>query len=144
MFQPGVRYNLSLYSCSSDTRELLKCWQGYSQELGRDTAAHWKLIFKKTNKQINKNSGAVHFNPWQFFSFSPCSSNPFPPFVVSTVPSVALTLSASQQNADILLTWKEIPLVNRRGYLLGYNIYNSTGYQFKLLGIFMILLLFNQ
>lgn len=81
-FQPGVRYNLSLYSCSSDARELLKRWQGYTQEL---------------------------------------------------VPSVALTLSASQQNADILLTWKEIPLVNRRGFLLGYNIYNSTGYQFKLL-----------
>nr|XP_033475566.1 LIF receptor subunit alpha a [Epinephelus lanceolatus] len=32
-FQPGVRYNISLYSCSSEAPELLQRWQGYMQEL---------------------------------------------------------------------------------------------------------------
>lgn len=59
----------------------------------------------------------------------------FSPFLVaSTVPSSSVLLSTSQQGSDILLTWGEIPLVNRRGYLLGYNIYNSTGSELKLLG----------
>ncbi|AWP07364.1 putative leukemia inhibitory factor receptor-like [Scophthalmus maximus] len=81
-FQLGVRYNFSLYSCSTERLELLQCWQGYVQEL---------------------------------------------------VPSSSVLLSTSQQASDILLTWGEIPLVNRRGFLLGYNIYNSTGSELKLL-----------
>ncbi|XP_040011344.1 LIF receptor subunit alpha a [Xiphias gladius] len=81
-FQPGVRYNFSLYSCSSEAPELRQRWQGYMEEL---------------------------------------------------VPSSSVLLSTSQQGSDILLTWGEIPLVNRRGYLLGYNIYNSTGSELKLL-----------
>ncbi|KAJ0067917.1 hypothetical protein NL108_011703, partial [Boleophthalmus pectinirostris] len=32
-FEPGVRYYLSVYSCSSEAPELLKRWQGYTQEL---------------------------------------------------------------------------------------------------------------
>lgn len=81
-FQPGMRYNFSLYSCSSDSRKLLQRWHGYAQEL---------------------------------------------------VPSASLALSADQQASDILLTWREIPLVNRRGFLLGYNVYISNGYQLTLL-----------
>ncbi|XP_056231995.1 LIF receptor subunit alpha a [Seriola aureovittata] len=81
-FQSGVRYNFSLYSCSSDAPVLLQRWQGYMQEL---------------------------------------------------VPSTSVRLSISQQNSDILLTWEEIAVVNRRGFLLGYNIYNSTGSELKLL-----------
>ncbi|CAG09611.1 unnamed protein product [Tetraodon nigroviridis] len=30
---------------------------------------------------------------------------------------------ARQQDSNILLTWEEIPLANRRGFLLGYNVY---------------------
>uniref|UniRef100_A0A3Q1J9P8 Fibronectin type-III domain-containing protein n=1 Tax=Anabas testudineus TaxID=64144 RepID=A0A3Q1J9P8_ANATE len=84
--QPGVRYNLSLYSCSS---ELLQRWQGYLQEL------------------------------------VPSSSVPH--------------LLASQQDSDILLTWGEIPLIRRRGFLLGYNIYSTNGSQLTLLADWMIL-----
>uniref|UniRef100_UPI0037E707C7 LIF receptor subunit alpha a n=1 Tax=Semicossyphus pulcher TaxID=241346 RepID=UPI0037E707C7 len=81
-FQAGVRYNISLYSCSSEARELLQRWQGYMQEL---------------------------------------------------VPSSSVSLSTSQQDSDVRLTWGEIPLVNRRGFLLGYNIYISNGSQLTLL-----------
>lgn len=79
-FQPGVRYNIFLYSCSS---ELLQRWQGYMQEL------------------------------------VPSSSVPL--------------LSPIQRNSNIFLSWGEIPLVNRRGYLLGYNVYISNGSQLTLL-----------
>lgn len=81
-FQPGIRYNFSLYSCSSEATELLQRWQGYMQEL---------------------------------------------------VPSSSVSLSTSQHDSDVLLTWEEMPLVNRRGYLLGYNIYISNGSQLTLL-----------
>ncbi|XP_054466937.1 LIF receptor subunit alpha a [Anoplopoma fimbria] len=81
-FKPGVMYNISLYSSSSEAPELLQRWQGYMQEL---------------------------------------------------VPSGSVALSTTQQDSDILLTWGEIPLVNRRGYLLGYNIYISNGSQLLLI-----------
>ncbi|XP_029018459.1 LIF receptor subunit alpha a [Betta splendens] len=82
-FEPGVRYNLSLYSCSSEAPKLLHRWQGYMQEL---------------------------------------------------VPSSAVSqLIANQQDSAVLLTWKEIPLFNRRGFLQGYNIYISNGSQLTLL-----------
>ncbi|XP_051279446.1 LIF receptor subunit alpha a [Dicentrarchus labrax] len=81
-FQPGVRYNFSLYSCSSEAPELQQRWQGYMQEL---------------------------------------------------VPSGSVSLSASQQDSNILLTWGEIPLVKRRGFIQGYNVYISNGSQLALL-----------
>lgn len=76
----------------------------------------------------------MHFNYSQFFLFLLFSSTPFPPVVASVAPSASLALSASQQDSDILLTWRKIPLVNRRGFLLGYNVYISNGYQLTLLG----------
>lgn len=81
-FQPGVRYNFSLYSCPSDSPELLQHWQGYSQEL---------------------------------------------------VPSSSVSLSTIQQDSDVLLNWGEIPLVNQRGFLLGYSVYISNGSELNLL-----------
>ncbi|XP_023120208.2 LIF receptor subunit alpha a [Amphiprion ocellaris] len=81
-FQPGVRYTFSLYSCPSDSPELLQRWQGYTEEL---------------------------------------------------VPSGSVSLSSSQQGSDILLTWGSIPMVDRRGFLLGYNVYISNGSQLTLL-----------
>ncbi|KAM6943822.1 LIF receptor subunit alpha a [Lycodopsis pacificus] len=81
-FQPGVMYDISLYSITSEAPELLQRWQGYMQEL---------------------------------------------------VPSASVSLSTTQQGSDILLTWGEIPLVVRRGFLLGYNIYISSGSELTLL-----------
>ncbi|XP_017267919.1 LIF receptor subunit alpha a [Kryptolebias marmoratus] len=75
-FQPGVRYNFSLYSCPSSSPLLIQRWQGYLQEL---------------------------------------------------VPSSSVRLSVSQQGSDAVLTWEEIPLADRRGFLLGYNVYISHG-----------------
>lgn len=43
-FQPGVRYTFSLYSCSSEAPELLQRWQGYTQELGKDSTVYGKLV----------------------------------------------------------------------------------------------------
>uniref|UniRef100_A0A3Q3M897 LIF receptor subunit alpha a n=1 Tax=Mastacembelus armatus TaxID=205130 RepID=A0A3Q3M897_9TELE len=87
-FQPGVRYNFSLYSCSSEAPELLQRWQGYMQEL---------------------------------------------------VPSSSVSLSTTQEGADVLLTWGEIPVVSTRGFLLGYNIYIRSGAQLTLLADWLIL-----
>ncbi|XP_059192814.1 LIF receptor subunit alpha a [Centropristis striata] len=81
-FEPGVRYNISLYSSCSQAPELLQQWQGYMQEL---------------------------------------------------VPSTSVPLTATQQGSDILLTWEEIPLAKIRGFLLGYNVYMSSGSQLTLL-----------
>nr|XP_040051943.1 LIF receptor subunit alpha a [Gasterosteus aculeatus aculeatus] len=81
-FRPGVMYNISLYSSTSEAPELLQRWQGYIQEL---------------------------------------------------VPSSSVSLSTTQQDADILLAWGEIPLANRRGFLLGYNVYINNGTQLTLL-----------
>uniref|UniRef100_A0A1A8SLZ3 Leukemia inhibitory factor receptor alpha a n=1 Tax=Nothobranchius rachovii TaxID=451742 RepID=A0A1A8SLZ3_9TELE len=81
-FQPGVRYNFSLYSCPSDAPELIQRWQGYMQEL---------------------------------------------------VPSSSCHLSVSQQKSDVILTWNEIPVADRRGYLQGYNVYMNNGFQLTLL-----------
>ncbi|XP_011613799.2 LIF receptor subunit alpha a [Takifugu rubripes] len=74
-FLPGVRYNISLYCCSSEPAQLLLRWQGYMQEL---------------------------------------------------VPSRPVYLSAEQRESDIVLSWEGIPLANRRGFLLGYNVYVSN------------------
>ncbi|XP_040897538.1 LIF receptor subunit alpha a [Toxotes jaculatrix] len=54
-------------------------------------------------------------------------------YMQELVPSSSVLLSTNQQDSDVLLTWEEIPPVNRRGFLLGYNIYNSTGSELKLL-----------
>uniref|UniRef100_A0A668A2D9 LIF receptor subunit alpha a n=1 Tax=Myripristis murdjan TaxID=586833 RepID=A0A668A2D9_9TELE len=83
-FQPGVRYTLSLYSCSSEVPQLLQRWEGYMEEL------------------------------------VPSSSVPH--------------LSSNQQDSNIKLSWGEIPLVSRRGFLLGYHIYLNNGSQLMLLG----------
>uniref|UniRef100_A0A668A2D2 LIF receptor subunit alpha a n=1 Tax=Myripristis murdjan TaxID=586833 RepID=A0A668A2D2_9TELE len=82
-FQPGVRYTLSLYSCSSEVPQLLQRWEGYMEEL------------------------------------VPSSSVPH--------------LSSNQQDSNIKLSWGEIPLVSRRGFLLGYHIYLNNGSQLMLL-----------
>uniref|UniRef100_A0A8C4ICU4 Fibronectin type-III domain-containing protein n=1 Tax=Dicentrarchus labrax TaxID=13489 RepID=A0A8C4ICU4_DICLA len=49
------------------------------------------------------------------------------------IPSGSVSLSASQQDSNILLTWGEIPLVKRRGFIQGYNVYISNGSQLALL-----------
>ncbi|MEQ2284158.1 hypothetical protein AMECASPLE_018649, partial [Ameca splendens] len=77
-FQPGVRYNFSLYGCPSDFPVLTHRWQGYMQELA---------------------------------------------------PSSSVRLEITQQGCDVVLTWEEIPLAGRRGFLLGYNVYISNGSQ---------------
>lgn len=134
-FQPGVRYNISLYSCSS---EMLQRWQGYMQELGKDSAA----VLEFSLSEVGLTS-IIIYNPFYLLSFSPSYLPPFSPFSIllplfltaSKVPSSSVShLSISQQDSDALVTWGEIPLVSRRGYLLGYNIYISNGSQLLLLG----------
>lgn len=63
-----------------------------------------------------------------------CSLSLPPALSSPTVPSASVSLSTTQQGSDILLTWGEIPLVVRRGFLLGYNIYVSSGSELTLLG----------
>lgn len=111
---------------------------------GRDTCRSWvriavhgkKLILLEEAKEKSHCILITNF----LFSFSPLclphfSSVYFTPYLVSsTVPSSPVLLSAHQQDSNIVLTWGEIPLVNRRGFLLGYNVYISNGSQLTLLG----------
>ncbi|CAL8250963.1 unnamed protein product [Boreogadus saida] len=47
---------------------------------------------------------------------------------ISAVPS----LTTNQRNSDIELTWQEIPVADRRGFLLGYRVYLITDRQLTL------------
>lgn len=58
----------------------------------------------------------------------------FRSFVSTPVPSSPIRLLAHQQDSNILLTWEEIPLANRRGFLLGYNVYVSNDSHLTLIG----------
>lgn len=134
-----MRYNLSLYSCSSEAPELLQRWQGYLQELGKDSTECKKLVLLG-EAMSSEFVLCILIADSLFSSFLLClpvfSSVFYPPFLAtSTVPSSSVPqLLASQQDSDILLTWGEIPLVSRRGFLLGYNIYITNGSQLTLLG----------
>lgn len=81
-FQPGVRYNFSLYGFPEDLPVLVQRWQGYSQEL---------------------------------------------------VPSSPVRLAVDQQECDVVLTWEEIPVESRRGFILGYNVYINNLSNLKLI-----------
>lgn len=134
-----MRYNLSLYSCSSEAPKILHRWQGYMEDLGEDNSTCIKLIiFGQT--VTSEFVVCVAFAGSLLFlclSYFPSFSSVVSPLVlvVSTVPSGSVSqLAATQQDSDILLTWKEIPLVDRRGFLQGYNIYISNGSQLTRLG----------
>ncbi|XP_070760842.1 LIF receptor subunit alpha a [Enoplosus armatus] len=97
-----------------------------------DCPVEWiKVAAGNTNVSIE----SANFQPGVRYSFSlySCSSEApellqrWQGYTQELVPSSSVPLSASQQESDILLTWGEIPLVNRRGFLLGYNIYLSNG-----------------
>ena len=139
-FQPGVRYHFSVYSCSSEGHELLQRQQGYVRELGKDSTAWGKLILPESEQAMTPEKSYTAINLLTLCS--DClwySSLPSPliqfssfPFLATTGPSSSVLLSTSQQNSDVLLSWGEIPLINRRGFLLGYNVY--IGSELKLLG----------
>uniref|UniRef100_A0A3B5LKC0 Fibronectin type-III domain-containing protein n=1 Tax=Xiphophorus couchianus TaxID=32473 RepID=A0A3B5LKC0_9TELE len=76
-FQPGVRYNFSLYESPSVSPVLIRRWQGYIQELP---------------------------------------------------PSISVNLEINQQDCDVVLSWEEIPLAGRRGFLLGYKVYRVNNF----------------
>ncbi|XP_044053855.1 LIF receptor subunit alpha a isoform X2 [Siniperca chuatsi] len=103
-----------------------------------DCAVDWvKVAAGNTNVSIE----SANFQQGVRYSFSlySCSSEApellqrWQGYTQELVPSSSVPLSARQQDSDILLTWGEIPLVNRRGFLLGYNIYISNGSQLTLL-----------
>uniref|UniRef100_A0A3B5LL08 Fibronectin type-III domain-containing protein n=1 Tax=Xiphophorus couchianus TaxID=32473 RepID=A0A3B5LL08_9TELE len=88
-FQPGVRYNFSLYESPSVSPVLIRRWQGYIQELP---------------------------------------------------PSISVNLEINQQDCDVVLSWEEIPLAGRRGFLLGYKVYRVNNFSnFTLLADGLIL-----
>ena len=59
---------------------------------------------------------------------------------ISSVPN----LMTNQENSDVKLTWQEIPVDERRGFLLGYRVYLNTGHQLKLLGTHCIVLVYHR
>ena len=50
----------------------------------------------------------------------------------------------NQENSDVKLTWQEIPVDDRRGFLLGYRVYLNTGHQLKLFGTHCIVLVYHR
>ncbi|XP_047447525.1 LIF receptor subunit alpha a [Mugil cephalus] len=49
------------------------------------------------------------------------------------VPSSSVPLSSRQEGSNVVLTWGEIPLRDRKGFILGYNVYINNGSQLTLL-----------
>ncbi|KAM8759768.1 LIF receptor subunit alpha a isoform 3-T3 [Acanthopagrus schlegelii] len=110
----------------------------YEASCKRDCPVEWiKVAAGNTNVSLE----SANFQPGVRYNFAlyRCSSEPpellqrWQGYVQELVPSSPVSLSAHQQDSDILLTWGEIPLVNRRGFILGYNIYVSNGPQLTLL-----------
>lgn len=52
-FLPGVRYNFSLYCCSSEPPQLLQRLQGYMQELGKDWIPLAKTFVEANQKSLS-------------------------------------------------------------------------------------------
>ncbi|XP_045890556.1 LIF receptor subunit alpha a [Micropterus dolomieu] len=104
-----------------------------------DCAVEWiKVAAGNTNVSIE----SANFQPGVRYTFSlySCSSEApellqrWQGYTQELVPSSSVQLSTRQQDrTDIVLTWGEIPLANRRGFLLGYNIYISNGSHLTLL-----------
>lgn len=44
VLKDGVRYTLSLYACTSDAPELLQKWEGYGQELGKESFQNYTTL----------------------------------------------------------------------------------------------------
>ncbi|XP_075875630.1 LIF receptor subunit alpha a [Nelusetta ayraudi] len=67
------------------------------------------------------------------FSLYSCSSEPvqllqrWQGYMKELVPSSPVTLAAHQEGSDLVLSWDGIPLVSRRGFILGYSVYISDG-----------------
>lgn len=117
---PCTAAHQSLQSCCSAGKDTCRSWV-------RTALLHVKsLSFQKKPNGLKKKITIWIRIADSFFSFSLS--------LASTVPSSPVSLSAHQQDSEILLTWGDIPLVNRRGFILGYNIYVSNGPQLTLLG----------
>ncbi|KAG8011787.1 Leukemia inhibitory factor receptor [Nibea albiflora] len=83
----------------------------------------------------------ANFQPGVRYTFSLYSCSIEPPellqrwqgYMQELIPSSLASLSTRQQYSNILLTWGDIPLVSRRGFIMGFNVYMSNGSQFTLL-----------
>ncbi|KAI3372719.1 hypothetical protein L3Q82_023180 [Scortum barcoo] len=83
-----------------------------------------------SQKKTNLQAGVRYI-----FSLYSCSSEApellqrWQGYMQELVASRFVPLWITQQSSDVLLTWGEIPLADRRGFILGYNIYISNGSQ---------------
>ncbi|XP_029961330.1 LIF receptor subunit alpha a [Salarias fasciatus] len=99
-----------------------------------DCPVEWiRVAAGSTNASVE----SANFEAGQRYSFSlySCPSD-FPELLQrwqgysqELVPFSSVPLSGTSQQSDIVLTWGEIPTVNQRGFLLGYNVYISNGFQ---------------
>ncbi|XP_010731489.2 LIF receptor subunit alpha a [Larimichthys crocea] len=103
-----------------------------------DCPVEWiKVAAGNTNVSVE----SANFQPGVRYTFSLYSCSMEPPellqrwqgYMQELIPSSLALLPTRQQGSNILLTWGEIPLVNRRGFILGFNVYMSNGSQFTLL-----------
>jgi len=85
----------------------------------------WCMKTKNTEPLSLTLSLSHTHNPLSLSSFSLAIQVPF---------RSVRNLMTNQENSDIQLTWREIPLADRRGYLLGYRVYLNTGPQLTLIG----------
>uniref|UniRef100_A0A672YUC5 Leukemia inhibitory factor receptor-like n=1 Tax=Sphaeramia orbicularis TaxID=375764 RepID=A0A672YUC5_9TELE len=110
----------------------------------RDCPVEWTKV-APGNNNISIESRNFQAGVRYVFSVYSCSTEApellqrWQGYMQELVPSSSVQLSTTQQNSDILITWDEIPLAKRRGYLLGYNVYISNGSQLTLLADWLIL-----
>ncbi|XP_056152729.1 LIF receptor subunit alpha a [Lampris incognitus] len=105
----------------------------------QDCSVDWTKV-PAENTTISLRSGNFEQGVRYTFTLYSCSSKApelmhhWQGYMQEMVPSRSVPhLSTNQQDSDIQLSWDEIPLVNRRGFLLGYNIYRNNGSQLTLL-----------
>ncbi|XP_071393652.1 LIF receptor subunit alpha a [Centroberyx affinis] len=105
----------------------------------QDCPVEWTKV-AADNTNVSAQSGTFQPGVRYTFSLYSCSSEApellqrWQGYMQELVPSSSVPhLLTNQHDSEIQLSWGEIPLNNRRGFLLGYHIYLSNGSQLTLL-----------
>ncbi|CAL8345371.1 unnamed protein product [Lota lota] len=133
----GGGFPLSWASDANASRGYVVEWQDAS--CLHDCPVHWtKVAAGSTNVSIASDS--LMAGTRYIISLYGCSPDDtellqrWVGYIQELVPFRSVpNLMTNQENSDIQLTWREIPLADRRGFLLGYRVYLNTGPQLTLI-----------
>ncbi|XP_061585409.1 LIF receptor subunit alpha a [Cololabis saira] len=128
----------SLFWQRNDSSSCSYVVEWYDASCAADCPVEWlRVAAGSTNVSIE----SANFQPGVRYNFSlkSCPSDSlqlmerWQGYTQELVPSSPVHLRISRDYSSVILTWEEIPLVDRRGFLLGYNVYINNGSQLTLL-----------